>query len=503
MMLKVIILFTFFCLVFPAIAHENALKNVVCIIGDDHAATVLGCYGNPVVKTPNLDKLASRGFMFTSAYANAPLCSASRQSLLTGLLPHACGVTLLRTSFPEKQVTIAEHLKSFGFATGVIGKTHFNNSFSHGFEYRVTHADYEKYIKGIPEDKWLYTGKSRPPWHPFQDPARIWLNADMLPSACHDNYDIGTYYAREAVSFINKNRDRRFCLWIGFNEPHSPFNFPPEFAGRYKPEEMPLPSGSPEDDRWVPLVFKDLTEDERRGIISSYYSSVTYLDKNVGIIIQAMENIGLLDETLVIYIGDQGYLLNDHKRFEKHMMWEEAIRAPLLIHTGSQNDKGRKVSVLTEFIDLAPTILDLLGVPGMKNMQGISLLPVIEDRETFHKQYVFSEYLVDNKAMIRDREWKYIFSSGKRDLGQGYATGNPPSGIIHRLYHLTEDPKETRDVAVIPENHAVLERMQRALLKRFMDTDPRTAVLPANLSVEEALVFFCNPPDKGADINAK
>ena len=136
-------------------------------------------------------------------------------------------------------------------------------------------------------------------------------------------------------------------------------------------------------------------------------------------------------------------------------------------------------------------------------MQGISLLPVIEDRETFHKQYVFSEYLVDNKAMIRDREWKYIFSSGKRDLGQGYATGNPPSGIIHRLYHLTEDPKETRDVAVIPENHAVLERMQRALLKRFMDTDPRTAVLPANLSVEEALVFFCNPPDKGADINAK
>jgi choline-sulfatase len=497
------IVFALCCLTLLTEGQEKSFKNVICIIGDDHAATALGCYGNPVIKTPNLDELASRGLMFNRAYANAPLCSASRQSILTGKLPHACGVTLLRTSFPEEEVTIADHLLQYGFTTGAIGKTHFNNAFSHGFNHRITKSHYSDYMQHIPESEWLYQGEARPQWRPFQDPARIWLNAEMLPSEHHDRYDIGTFYAQEAVKFIKTNRKNRFCLWLGFNEPHSPFNFPSEFAGIYQPEDIPLPSGSPEDDRWLPLVFNNLTEADKRGIIVSYYSSVSYLDKNVGLILNALEEMGLTQETLVVYIGDQGYLLGDHKRFEKHMMWEQAIRAPLIIGTGGTYGRGRKIEVLTDFIDLAPTILELLAVPKMADLQGKSLLPVLSGKSTVHKDYVFAEYLVDNKAMVRDRQWKYIFTSGKRDLGQGYATGNPPPGISHRLYNLEEDPEETRDVAGLPENGDILIKLQNVLLQIFMETDTRVKTMPEGLSAVEALVYFCNPPDAEADLEAK
>ena len=117
------------------------LLNVVVIIGDDHAAGVLGRLGNDIIKTPNLDKLSDQGLLFVNAFANSPLCSASRQSLLTGKYPHATGVTLLTTSFPEEQVTLADHLKTFGFKSAIIGKNHFNNGLNHGFDIKIERRD--------------------------------------------------------------------------------------------------------------------------------------------------------------------------------------------------------------------------------------------------------------------------------------------------------------------------------------------------------------------------
>jgi len=479
------------------------MRNVVCIIGDDHAADVLGCYGNKVIRTPNLDRMASRGVRFTHAYANAPLCSASRQSLLTGKYPHACGVTLLRTAFPDEQLTVAEHLKQYGFKTGVIGKTHFNNSLPHGFDIRIDTQEYRKHLKENPPEKPPANLQTRPPWKPFRDPARIWLNADGRPSHYYDKDDLGTFLANKAVEFIEQNKNERFCLWVGFHEPHSPFNFPVEYTGKYKPEDMPLPKGSPEDDRWIPQIFKDLSDKEKRGIIASYYTSVEYLDKNVGLILNELKRSALDKNTLVIYIGDQGYLLGHHKRFEKHMMWEEAIRSPLIVQAGGRFGNGRSIDALAEFIDLAPTILQTLGIESMPHLQGKSLLPVLQGIKSDHKDVVFSEFLADNKAMLRTKEWKYIFTSGKRDLGQGYATGNPPSGILHRLYNVRNDPEETTNVADRPENTAILDSLQKRMLSLFKETHPNASQLPEELSLEKKLVWFCEPPDKNADIEAK
>ncbi len=171
-----------------------AIRNVLFIMGDDHSADVLGCYGNKIVRTPNLDRLASQGTRFDRAYVNCPMCTPSRQSLITGKLPHAVGVTLLQTPLAEKQVTIAEHLKAQGFATGAVGKMHFNSDLKHGFDYRFDKPDHQKYLKEHPPQPLPAGTKVKPVWQPFKDPARI----GSTPMACPS--DSWTQIAKELIS---------------------------------------------------------------------------------------------------------------------------------------------------------------------------------------------------------------------------------------------------------------------------------------------------------------
>ncbi len=479
----------------------DPVQNVIVIIGDDHSTKVLGSYGNEVIRTPNLDQLALEGIRFCNAYSNAPLCSASRQSILTGKYPHSTGVTLLRTPFrDEGNTTVAEILREKGFRTAIIGKTHFNNYLDsippdHGFEYMWSHGDYVRwfaeYAQAVPDSVAV-----RPEWKPFRDPSRIWLNADMLPGAFHEGDGSADLVAKKAVEFIRNHSNERFCLWVGFDQPHSPFDFPVEYRGKYDPDDIILPAGSMEDNRWIPSVFRELSDSDKKGIIASYYTSVEYMDQAIGEILDAVDDMELAGETLIIYIGDQGYLLNDHKRFEKHTMWEYSIKAPLIIKAGNSSRKKCASNKITEFIDLAPTILELLGFKAHDEMQGKSLAPQLHRRNSPHKEYVFAEFLCDNKAMVASTEWKYIFASGKSDLGQGYATGYGPSGIIHKLYHLKNDPGETTNVASDPGNAEILNILQEQMLKIFKETHPFTDQLPDGLNIEKSLVWFCDPPEE-------
>jgi arylsulfatase A-like enzyme len=462
-------------------------------MGDDHSAEVLGAYGNWLVRTPNLDQLASQSLRFNRAYANSPVCTPSRQSIITGKLPHASGVTLLRTPLSEEEVTIADHLKNLGFQTGAVGKMHFNSSLRHGFDFRVDSQDHRQQLEESPPRPISEGTLVRPRWRPFQDPARIWLNAESRPGGLHDKDSEGVFFVNQAIEFWRRNMDERFCLWVSFREPHSPFNFPIEYAGRYQAGDMPLPAVGGDDGRWVPEVFKDLTEEEKRGIVASYYTSVEYLDKNVGLLLAELERLGLRQNTLVVYVGDQGYLLGDHGRFEKHTMWEPAVRAPLLVRVPGQ--RPGVSDALVEFIDLVPTILDVLGVRPMKSVQGESFAPLLTNPELSHREHVFSEFLPDNMAMVRTEQWKYIFTSGRHDLAMGYETGNPPSGITHRLYDVIEDPDEFRNLATDFDHAEPLRELQNLMVNRFQQTHPLAGDLPDGLSIDETLAWFCEPPE--------
>lgn len=478
------------------INSESPFKKIVFIVSDDHAAGVLGCYGNSRVKTPNLDKMAAEGIRFTNAFANSPVCTPSRHAFLTGKLPHATGTTLLQTSLSESQVTLGHHFRKYGFKSAIMGKNGFNTSLNHGFDLRIDHNSYQEHLKKNPPKPVPENIRTRGVWRPFKDHARIWLNSEVLPGPRYDKDMDGTFYANEASRYIEQNRDENFFLCVCFNEPHSPFNFPVEYSSMYRPGDMSLPKGSPEDDRWIPLVFKDLTDEEKRGIVAAYYTSVSFLDKNVGIILDTIRRLRLTDDTLVAYIGDHGYQLNDHKRFEKHTMWDPAVKAPLIFMGGKHLKAGLTTDAMVEFIDLAPTFADGTGTGPMDSVQGKSILPVLFNLKTAHREYVFSEFLIDNKVMLRSKEWKYVFTSGKRDLGQGYETGMPAPGVTHWLYNLKDDPGETTNLYPSGKHRQIVVAMQKELLKRFRDTHPFSDRVPENLPVEEQLILFCDPVEE-------
>ncbi len=482
-----------------------SIRNVLVISADDHAAYATGAYGNAVIRTPNLDRLAAEGVQFDRAYVNCPFCTPSRQSIITGRYPHACGVTLLQTPLAEEQVTIADHLGALGFKTAAIGKMHFNSDLKHGFDFRIDAKDHDAHLTANPARQPPADQPYKTMWRPFRVPAREWLNADRLPGTgyprpgdaenqgLYDDDFLGTYYVRQAIAFMQKNRNDRMCVWLSFYEPHSPFNFPIEFASKYSPSDVGLPETSPEDDRWIPAVFRDLGEADKRGIVASYYNSVEYLDSNVGRMLDALEASGLSESTLVVYISDHGYLLGHHGRFEKHMMWEEIVRVPMVIRY--RGLAPRAEPALVEMVDLAPTILDSLDVAPMDGLDGRSLLNLLREDTTDHRDVVFSEYLHDNKAMVRTDRWKYVFTTGKADLSLGYETGRGPSGRDQRLYDMASDPGEFLDLADDLQNAAVISDMQAKMLDIFLRTHPRARDLPSGLTVEEQLEWFLEPPE--------
>ncbi len=490
-------------------------KNIVVIVSDDHTTTTLGCYGNKQINTPNLDKMAKKGVTFSNAYCNAPICSASRQSLLTSKYPHATGVTLLFTPFNDTlNHTIGEHLQQKGYRTGLIGKTHFNNWIwwglyndgkgfpDHGFHNLITKQQYKDYLKKHPPKKVADTIMTYDDQSDLNRTAAR-MNARVLPVNKHIDDAEGTFFTNKAIDFIKENKDTSFFLWLAYHEPHSPFRFPVEYRNKYKPADMTLPKGSPEDDRWVPEIFRSLSDKEKKGIIAAYYSCVEYMDYNIGRVLNAINELGLDENTLVIYISDHGYLLYDHKRFEKHTMWEESVKSPLIIQGGEDIGKPRKEHALVEYIDIIPTICDAVGTEQSDQFQGTSFMPVLTNKAEEHKQYVFAEFLEDNKAMITTKKWKYIFTTGKRDLGLNYATGYGPSGITHRLYNLERDPGETHDVSGLQENQHVLNEMKQRMLKLFLETHPGANGVPPNFSIDGKLVWFCEPPDVGAEYGGK
>jgi len=488
-------------------SKDLKLKNLVVILADDHALKATGCYGNSIVQTPNIDALARDGLLFNNAYCNAPICSASRASLLTGKYPHATGVNLLFTPFQdEKNITIAEHLREYGYKTALFGKTHFNNWMwrglykkqmpDHGFNEIVTKNTYEKWLSEKHYD--LHLDSVYLLQRDAKDIA-LWMNSDALAYPIPDSLSEGTFYANQAIEFIESHTKHPFMVWLAFKEPHHPFYFPREFENKYDPDIIELPNGSPEDDRWVPEKFKRLNDEEKKGIVAAYYTSTEYLDKNIGLVINAIDKADLEDETIIIYLSDNGYLLYEHKRFEKHTLWEESVNQPLIIKSTGHNINNAQSNALVEYIDIVPTLLELLGAPPLQSTQGESFAHLLKNVDLTHRKYVFSEYLEDNAAMVRDSQWKYIFTTGRRDLGIGYKTGLGPTGLLHRLYRLNEDPTESKNLAYLPEYKIQLNRMQKLLLEKFKATHPEADFCPNNLSIEGQLVWFSEPRDVGTD----
>src|SRR5688572_2359267 len=475
---------------------QRRKPNVLILMADDHAGYVLGAAPDSRAVTPHLDRLASQGTRFEQHFCNSPVCTPSRQSLLTGQLPHSAGVTVLRTPLSEQKPTVAKQLRAAGYQTAVFGKMHFNQPSRdglHGFDHMMCEDAVQR------EWSLIAPGRSVPAdvrtklrWQPFRDPARIWLNAEKLPFPRYEDDMKGSFLAREACRYLEQNRDRTFALWVSFHEPHSPFDFPVEDAARFDSARFPVPMVGAEDGPQIPLIFRELTADDKRGIIAAYYTSVRFLDRNVGIVLDRLRSLGLEDNTLVVYMADHGYSLGQHGRFEKHCGYDPAMHVPLIMRWPGRIREGR-VADMTEHVDVAPTILDLIGADSLPVQHGRSLRPYLEGRRITPRDHVFSEYLENEEAFVRTGRWKYIFCSGKRERTDGYATGNPKPGRYRRLFDLAVDPGEFTDVA--SKQPKVVGDMESLLLGRFRGTHPDADREPARLSREEALEWYVRPRD--------
>lgn len=481
-----------------SVACKTAARrpNFLFILADDHAGYVLGADGNKQAVTPNLDKLASEGTRFAGHHCNSPVCTPSRQSLLTGQMPSMAGVTRLPTPLDPGKPTIAKQLKKAGYHTGVIGKMHLNQPAAPGllgFDDMITERElaqqWNQAVKPqpIPQDI-----RTKPQWRPFRDPARIWLNADKHPYPRFDEEMKAAHQVRLASDFLDANKDKPFALWVSFHEPHSPFDFPVEDRAAIEASGFTPPRIGPEDAWQIPKIFRPLTEDDRRGIIASYYTSARYLDKNIGLVLKKLSSLGLDENTLVVYTADHGYDLGHHGRFEKHCGYDPALRVPLIMRFPGRIRAGA-VSDFTEHIDVGPTILDVLGADPLPLQQGRSLRPYLENKAIEGRDYIFSQYLENEEAFVRTSKWKFIFCSGKRARGDGYDIDNPTPGRYMRLYDLENDPGEFTDVA--RQNPEAVTKMQDLILDRYRKTHPEVQSEPGNLGREEAIEWYVRPRD--------
>ena len=483
----------------PRLSRANGQAkppNILIIIGDDHAGGTLGIDGDPRQATPHLDALARQGVRFDRAFCNAPVCTASRQSLITGRLPHAVGVTRLLTPLPDDALTLGDWLGDLGYDTTAIGKMHFNSNARHGFKQRVDSNEWSQWLDQNPP-----AGGGKPMrWRPFQDPAETWLNASTRPYGLPIASMEATYFVDHAIEVFQKHRSERrsspFAMVVGFHEPHAPFKFPNEWQGRYQASQFTAPVVTDADRVDQPLVFAALTPEHVQGIQASYYTSLSYLDHQVGQTLEALDASGLADDTIVVYLGDNGYLLGQHGRFEKHSMYEPAVRVPLIIRWPGHLPAGRKVTELVELVDLVPTLLDLAGQPMPPDLHGQSLRGLaLGEPGARGRDLVVSEYLENEEAMARSPRYKLIVGTGARRRLDGYAARNPLPGPSERLYDLEADPGETTDLSRQTDLKPVLDNLRRQLHDRLVGTRGGRMALPPGLSPGEALRWCLVPQD--------
>lgn len=386
--------------------------NLLFIFTDQQRADSLGCYGNDIAITPNLNRLAAESLVFENAYVTQPTCTPSRASIMTGRFPHGNGCLKNNDRLPAAMPTIGE-MVSEDYVRGYYGKWHLGDEVAaqHGFEDWVSiEDDYREHYS----DPDLLNYMSD--YHHFllengQQPDRECEGVEIFsrPKAAAFPAELtkARFLGRKAVDFLNKHVDDPFILYVGFLEPHPPYISP--LSDHYDPEALPVgPTFRKQPAENAALVHRmralhymsagvrdgeDMTKESGcRNIRAEYMGNVTLVDQAVGEILDTLEDLGLKENTLVIYTSDHGDLLGDHGAFAKFVMYEESVRVPFMVRApwlkhGSDFVEGR-----ISQIDLVPTILDLLDEPIPNSLHGESKASVISGKRTLENNDVFIEW---------------------------------------------------------------------------------------------------------------
>ena len=437
--------------------------NVIVIASDDLRPT-LGCYGNNIVKTPNIDKLSSQGVKFDRAYTQYPLCNPSRSSLLTGRYPTQTGVMdnelYFRALHPEF-VSLPQHFKANGYATLRSGKI-----FHGGID------DTEAWTEG--GEARNFTGAQRPPSN--ADSAERIAHSDRIVML-EGNGETSEDYrmATRAIEFLEKYRDKPFFLAIGSAKPHSPPSAPKKFFDLYDPEKIPLPpdfSSRPVAPPGFPeisiarrntdlFIGRDASPSEAREMIRAYYASVSFMDEQVGRVLDALDRLKLREKTIIVFWGDHGYHLGEKGKWSKaYSLFEIATRVPFII--AGPNIKTGVSPRTVQLLDLYPTLVELCDLPQPyklpSKLEGHNLISLLRNPEAKWNYPAFSVVRYQGKLgkSVRTERWHYVqWDDGKAG---------------EMLLDHSSDPLELKNLAADP-SYATTVREMRQLLERLPMTN--------------------------------
>ncbi len=468
------------CLLVPQTQAHSARWNVLFIVADDLNCD-LGCYGHPQVKTPNIDRLARSGVLFRHAYCQYPLCSPSRTSFLTGRRPNVTRV--LRN--PGRDRRTGEHRRSPHFREFIPDTITLPQLFrKHG--YFVARVG-KLYHYGVPRQIGTSGLDDPPSWDYVVNPAgRDKAEQHRIFSVIPGNYGSALSWmamegtdqvqtdglaATAAISLMESYKDRPFFLAVGFYRPHTPYVAPKRYFSLYPPEQVPLPRLSTDDKARRPLAAylsakrpeDELDDAMRRKAIAAYHASVSFMDAQVGRLLDALQRLGLADRTIVILTSDHGYHMYEHGLWHKMSLFENSARVPLIIRVPGAAGNGKATEALAELVDLYPTLADLCGLPAPEYLDGVSLRPVLEDPSRHVKQAAFTQLVRRRRGeryhgfSVRTLRWRYtLWDMGRRG---------------EQLYDMQNDPGETTNLATDPRYREVVQHL-RALVVQYAQNAP-------------------------------
>jgi iduronate 2-sulfatase len=454
--------------------EEKSKPNVLFIAVDDLTST-LGCYGNQLAKTPNFDRLSEMGVQFNRAYCQLPLCNPTRASVLTGLRPDEIGVYDLDRHFRDEVpdvITLPQLFRKNGWWAGRVGKLyHYNvpaGIGTNGLDDPLS-WDEVRNPKGRDTEEEMLITNAEP--QKKISAALSWLQADGK-----DEEQTDGMIANIAIDLIKKNKNRPFFLGVGFFRPHTPYVAPKKYFDVYPIESMKLPY-SPPDDRMdiPPAAFAHNNPIPNYGLedsvcleaMQAYYASVSFVDTQLGKILDTITEEGLLDNTIIVLWSDHGYHLGEHNGvWQKRTLFEESASAPLIIYNPLAAGNGVKRDQIVEYVDIYPTIAELCNLPIPGKQDGRSLVPLLQNPKQKWHGTAFTQILRPGNGnpfmgrSIRTDRWRYTdWDEGK--LGE-------------ELYDHEADANEFKNLAKDPQYKEVILELRSILDTKVSGSVPQS-----------------------------
>jgi len=440
------------------LAQPKKKLNVLFIAADD-LNTTLGCYGHPEVKTPNVDRLAAMGVRFERAYCQFPLCGPTRSSLLTGRRPDTTKVLENNVDFRDflpDVITLPQLFKQNGWYSAREGKMYHMN-----VPQEVTSPKYQdpaswdhSVSPGGPELK--SEGEVRRLSKPGVNLGMQWM------SVANGKGQSDTNAADNALKLLEEHKDKPFFMGLGFVRPHLPWVAPQKFYDMYPLEKIPLPVNPPGDLDDIPAAHKairpqlwnhmkmdePLIRQARRG----YYASTSFMDEQLGRVLDGMEKMGLMDNTIIVFWGDHGWSLGEHTHWQKMNLMEESTHVPLIIRAPGKKGNGKVCRALVEFVDLYPTLAELCGLKAPDGLEGQSMARLLDSPSQKFKKAAFTQIKFEDVIGRSVRTDRYRYTNWETHGGG------------EELYDHVKDPGEFTNLANKPEAKKVLEQ-HREMLK--------------------------------------